>query len=241
MKVRIKTKKRVFDKGDVATFSRDIYQIIDKKGQNNTLKNLNTGQEIKRTYTDEELSINQKNARQDLKRKRKIMRIKDRSYQFKRNDCSKEREASDRRNQNDSTCKFSYHWYENWGIKKLSSRKSFVVSFSHEKWKKRVNRECIREFNAKSFKFCDLRNSFSLMFVCSAFCYNGCWNERPSTWSSIQELCSLSMSILYLLPSDRRCCNFLSDSTCTSVLNYFPLMISPLHTSLSFFPCSFSR
>ena len=31
MKVRIKTKKNLFQKGDVQTFSRDIYQIIEKK------------------------------------------------------------------------------------------------------------------------------------------------------------------------------------------------------------------
>ena len=54
-KVRIKTKKSIFDKGDVLKFSRDIYQIIEKKGLKNTLKNLTTGQEIKRTYFDEEL------------------------------------------------------------------------------------------------------------------------------------------------------------------------------------------
>ena len=55
MRVRIKTKKTLFDKGDVATFSRDIYQIKEKQGQKNTLKNLSTGEEVRRTYTDEEL------------------------------------------------------------------------------------------------------------------------------------------------------------------------------------------
>ena len=55
MHVRIKTKKSVFDKGDVQTFSRDIYQIIEKFGHKNTLKNLTTGNEIKITYNDEEL------------------------------------------------------------------------------------------------------------------------------------------------------------------------------------------
>ena len=43
MKVRIKEKKTMFSKGDVQTFSRDIYQIIEKKGQKNTLRNLTTG------------------------------------------------------------------------------------------------------------------------------------------------------------------------------------------------------
>jgi hypothetical protein len=55
MYVRIKTKKTLFSKGDVATFSRYIYEIIEKKGLKNTIKNLTTGKEIKRTYTDEEL------------------------------------------------------------------------------------------------------------------------------------------------------------------------------------------
>ena len=55
MIVRVKTKKRIFDKGNVQTFSRYIYQIIEKKGQNNPLKNLSTEQELKRTYIDEEL------------------------------------------------------------------------------------------------------------------------------------------------------------------------------------------
>jgi hypothetical protein len=54
-KVRIKHKRGVFEKGDVETFSRDIYIITAKKGQKNTLKNLKTGEELKRTYTDNEL------------------------------------------------------------------------------------------------------------------------------------------------------------------------------------------
>ena len=55
MRVRIKTKKSLFAKGDIHTFSRDIYQIIEKKRQTTTLKNLTTGKDIKRTYIDEEL------------------------------------------------------------------------------------------------------------------------------------------------------------------------------------------
>ena len=54
-KVRIKNKKGIFAKGDVETFSRDIYHIIEKKGQKNTLRNLKAGQELTRTYTDNEL------------------------------------------------------------------------------------------------------------------------------------------------------------------------------------------
>ena len=56
MRVRIKTKKTLFSKGDIQTVSRYIYQIIEKKGQKNTLKNLITGEEVSRTYTDEELA-----------------------------------------------------------------------------------------------------------------------------------------------------------------------------------------
>jgi transposase InsO family protein len=55
MRVRIKAKKNIFSKGDVQTFSRDIYQIIEKEGQSNTLRNLTTGKDFQRTYTDEEL------------------------------------------------------------------------------------------------------------------------------------------------------------------------------------------
>lgn len=55
-KVRIKYKKTSFDKGDVATFSEDIYQIIEKRGHKNTLKILTTGEILTRTYTDEELN-----------------------------------------------------------------------------------------------------------------------------------------------------------------------------------------
>ena len=54
-RVRIKHQRGVFEKGDVRTFSKEIYQIIAKKGKKNTLKNLTTGEELNRTYTDEEL------------------------------------------------------------------------------------------------------------------------------------------------------------------------------------------
>ena len=40
MRVRIKIKKSIFDKGVVSKFSKDIYQTLDHKGK---LKNLNTG------------------------------------------------------------------------------------------------------------------------------------------------------------------------------------------------------
>ena len=54
-KVRTKIYKSVFDKGDVQTFSNDIYEIIAKMGQKNTLRNLRTGEDVKRTFQDEEL------------------------------------------------------------------------------------------------------------------------------------------------------------------------------------------
>ena len=54
-KVRIKTKKTLFSKGDIQTFSRDIYEIIKKTDHKNTLRNLTTGKDVKRIYTDEEL------------------------------------------------------------------------------------------------------------------------------------------------------------------------------------------
>ena len=75
MRVRIKTKKSLCSKGDVATFSRDIYEIIEKKGLKNTLRNLTTGKEIKRTYTDEELD--QTFAKPEPQVKRKIHEAKE--------------------------------------------------------------------------------------------------------------------------------------------------------------------
>ena len=55
MKVRIKHMRTEFEKGDVRTFSEEIYQIVEKKGRTNTIKNMKTGVVLKRTYTDEEL------------------------------------------------------------------------------------------------------------------------------------------------------------------------------------------
>jgi hypothetical protein len=55
MHVRIKTNKSLFSKGDIQTFPRYIYEIIEKTGKKNTLKNLTTGYELKRTYIDDEL------------------------------------------------------------------------------------------------------------------------------------------------------------------------------------------
>ena len=55
MRVRIKLPKTIYSKGDVQTFSKDIYKIIEKKGIKNKLLNLNTNEELKRLYTDDEL------------------------------------------------------------------------------------------------------------------------------------------------------------------------------------------
>ena len=55
-KVRIKNKKERLGKGDVEMFSREIYEITEKKGQKNRIKNAQTNVELKRTYTDEELT-----------------------------------------------------------------------------------------------------------------------------------------------------------------------------------------
>ena len=54
MRVRVKTKKDIYSKGDIQT-SKYIYLIVEKKGKMNRLKNLSTGEELKRLYTDEEL------------------------------------------------------------------------------------------------------------------------------------------------------------------------------------------
>ena len=54
-RVRIKTKKDIYSKGDVATFSKDIYQIIEKTGMMSKLKNLESGIILKRLYHDDEL------------------------------------------------------------------------------------------------------------------------------------------------------------------------------------------
>jgi hypothetical protein len=75
MRVRIKTKKTLFSKGDVQTFSIGIYEIIEKTGHINTLRNLTTGKEIKRTYTDEELD--QTFAKPEPQVKRKIHEAKE--------------------------------------------------------------------------------------------------------------------------------------------------------------------
>jgi hypothetical protein len=53
MRVRAKTNKTLLSKGDVQPLSRYIYQIFEKTGQKNTLRNLTTGKDAKRTCTDE--------------------------------------------------------------------------------------------------------------------------------------------------------------------------------------------
>ena len=55
-RVRVKTKKSIFEKGDIQQFSNDIYLIVEKKGRTmNRLRNLNTGEELKRWYKEIEL------------------------------------------------------------------------------------------------------------------------------------------------------------------------------------------
>jgi hypothetical protein len=54
-KVRIRRERSIFDKGDVVTWSEEIYKIIGKTDHMFRIKNLNTG-EVKRTYHSEELS-----------------------------------------------------------------------------------------------------------------------------------------------------------------------------------------
>ena len=56
-RVRVKTKKDIYSNGDIQQFSKDIYQIIEKKVNMNKLKKLNNGEEVKRLYTNEELDI----------------------------------------------------------------------------------------------------------------------------------------------------------------------------------------
>ena len=54
-KVRIKTQKTVYSKGDIETLSRYIYLIVSHKGMMSQLKNIRTGQILSRLYHDEEL------------------------------------------------------------------------------------------------------------------------------------------------------------------------------------------
>ena len=45
----------MYSKGDIETFSRDIYLIVSHKGLMSQLKNIRTGQVLSRLYHDEEL------------------------------------------------------------------------------------------------------------------------------------------------------------------------------------------
>jgi hypothetical protein len=53
--VRVKTEKTIYSKGDIATFSKEIYQILEHKGKMSKLKNLNNGEVLKRIYHDEQI------------------------------------------------------------------------------------------------------------------------------------------------------------------------------------------
>jgi predicted RNA-binding protein YlqC (UPF0109 family) len=50
-RVRVNRKKTIYDKGDVAMWSKDIYQIIEKKGKMFKLKNLSTEASVLRRRT----------------------------------------------------------------------------------------------------------------------------------------------------------------------------------------------
>ena len=53
--MRVKTEKTIYSKGDIATFSKEIYQILEHKGKMSKLKNLNNGEVLKRKYHVEQL------------------------------------------------------------------------------------------------------------------------------------------------------------------------------------------
>lgn len=53
--VRTYIQKELFGKGDAETFSKDVYQIKDKKGQRFLLENKETGEDLKRPYKTREL------------------------------------------------------------------------------------------------------------------------------------------------------------------------------------------
>ena len=54
-RVRIKTKKGKLEKGDILTYSKEIYIITDKTGNKNRIMNMTTNVELRRLYTDDEL------------------------------------------------------------------------------------------------------------------------------------------------------------------------------------------
>jgi hypothetical protein len=54
-KVRYKEDKKVFDKGDMLSYSKDVFEIVERKGIFNTLKNIKTGKVSSKKYRDEDL------------------------------------------------------------------------------------------------------------------------------------------------------------------------------------------
>jgi hypothetical protein len=54
-KVRYKEEKKVFDKGDMLSYSKDVFEIVERKGIFNTLKNTKTDKISSKKYRDEDL------------------------------------------------------------------------------------------------------------------------------------------------------------------------------------------
>ena len=53
--VRVMTKKKIFDEGDALKTSKTLYTIVEKVGKRYKLKNISTGNYIKRLYPHFEL------------------------------------------------------------------------------------------------------------------------------------------------------------------------------------------
>ena len=58
MTVRTTSKKKIFDKGDALKTSKTLYTIVEKVGKRYKLKNITTGNDIKRLYPHFELVLN---------------------------------------------------------------------------------------------------------------------------------------------------------------------------------------
>jgi len=54
-RVRYKIDKKIFDKGDSLTYSKDVFEVAEKSGQLWILKNVSTGERLKRKYRDGDL------------------------------------------------------------------------------------------------------------------------------------------------------------------------------------------
>ena len=56
-KVRVKVERKIFDKGDMNQFTRQIYRIKEKKGQKYVIENPENGNELARRYSGDELRL----------------------------------------------------------------------------------------------------------------------------------------------------------------------------------------